>query len=612
MRTTTEQSNQGKVPLLLERTWNRGRRVVANPPMLLSILLLGVFVYLIIVPLISLVHSSVTLHSRDTLRVLGGKVGELTNFYFQRVFASNISEVLFYQPLLNTLLISFSMSALAISIGCILAWVVVRTDIPFKKLFASAAVVPFILPSWTISLAWMTIFKNRTVGGSAGILEYFGVQLPDWISYGPVPIIICMALHYYPFTYLLVGSALRDFDTRLEEAALVLGAKQSIIFRRVILAVVAPAILSSFILTISRGIGSFSTPVFLGNPINYRVLSTRMYASLQTGSPGDAYVIAIVMILLAILLMFLSNKVLGKRKSFVTITGKAPKPQLFKLKKLRIPVTIAVGLFLFCVIVVPLFVLAADTFMRVPGVYSLDNFTLHYWIGESTPGLVDGRPGILRNPSTWAALWNSVKLGISASALCGFFGILIGYTVVRMRGTRISTVLDQLSFIPYLIPSIAFGAIYLSLFAVRRGPIPSLYGSFLLLILATMAKNFPFAAKAGSSAMMQLGHEVEEAGIIAGAGWFTRMRRLILPLQRSGLLSAVMLPFISAMRELSMVVILTTPGTQLLTTLTFQYSDYGFLHMSNAVVLLLVVIIVIMQFILQKITGSDLSEGLGG
>ena len=112
--------------------------------------------------------------------------------------------------------------------------------------------------------------------------------------------------------------------------------------------------------------------------------------------------------------------------------------------------------------------------------------------------------------------------------------------------------------------------------------------------------------------MMQLGQEIEEAGIIAGAGWLTRMRRLVLPLQRSGLLNALILPFISAMRELSMVVILITPGTQLLTTLTFRYSDYGFYHMSNAVVLLLVVVILVMTNIMKKLTGSELSEGLGG
>ena len=139
-----------------------------------------------------------TLHSRDTLRVFGKRPGEFTTYYLKRVFASDISSVLFYEPLMNTLIISFLMSVLAISIGTTIAWFVTRTDLPFKRFISNTAVVPFILPSWTLSLAWLTIFKNRTIGGTTGILEYFGVQLPDWISYGPLPIIITMALHYYP------------------------------------------------------------------------------------------------------------------------------------------------------------------------------------------------------------------------------------------------------------------------------------------------------------------------------------------------------------------------------------------------------------------------------
>ena len=613
MGTCFEQPTAGnKLALFCERGWNRSKRILSNPPLILSIVLLIISVYLVILPLISVLVSSVTLHSRDTLRVFGKRPGEFTTYYLKRVFASDISDVLFYEPLKNTLLISFCMSILAITIGTILAWFVVRTDLPFKRFISNMAVVPYILPSWTLSLAWLTIFKNRTIGGTTGILEYFGMNLPDWISYGPLPIIITMALHYYPFAFLLIGSAFKDFDTRLEEAALVLGGNQWAIQRRVVLPMVTPAIASSFILTISRGIGSFSTPVFLGNPINYRVLSTRLHASLQAGSPGDAFVIAIVMILLAATFIFISNKVVGKRKSFVTISGQVPRAKLINLGKWRYVASGVILLFLFVVIVVPLFVLAADTFMRVPGVYSPSNFTLHYWIGKSTPGILDGRPGILRDPQTWRAFFNSVKLGLSSSVLSAVFGILIGYTVVNLRGTWLSSALDQISFLPYLIPSIAFGAIYLSLFAKQRGPIPSLYGTFLLIILATTAKNFPFAAKSGISAMMQLGQEIEEAGIIAGAGWLTRMRRLVLPLQRSGLLNALILPFISAMRELSMVVILITPGTQLLTTLTFRYSDYGFYHMSNAVVLLLVIVILVMTNIMKKLTGSELSEGLGG
>lgn len=212
----------------------------------------------------------------------------------------------------------------------------------------------------------------------------------------------------------------------------------------------------------------------------------------------------------------------------------------------------------------------------------------------------------------WQATWNSLKLGLLSSFFCAIAGLLIGYTVVRLRGTFLSKSLDQVSFLPYLIPSIAFGAIYLSLFAKPRGFIPSLYGTFALLILVTTVKNLPFATRAGISGMMQLGHEIEEAGIIAGAGWFTRMRRLIMPLQKSNLLSGILLPMVSAMRELSLLIILITPGTHLLTTLTFKYTDYGYYSISNALLLINIFVVLILCAIVQKITKSDLSKGLGG
>ncbi|HBG02143.1 MAG TPA: hypothetical protein DDW87_11310 [Firmicutes bacterium] len=212
----------------------------------------------------------------------------------------------------------------------------------------------------------------------------------------------------------------------------------------------------------------------------------------------------------------------------------------------------------------------------------------------------------------WKALWNTLKLGVLSSVFCAFAGLLIGYTVVRLRGRWISKVLDQLSFLPYLVPSIAFGATYLSLFAKPRLFIPSLYGTFTLLVIVTMVKNLPFATRAGISGMMQLGHEIEEAGIVAGAGWSTRMRRLILPLQRSSLLSGILLPMVSGMRELSLIIILITPGTHLLTSLTFKFTDYGYYSISNALLLINIVLVLVATIGVQKLTKNDLSAGLGG
>jgi iron(III) transport system permease protein len=595
------------LPIKLERIKNKTVRILMNPPVLISIILLVVLAYLVIAPLASMLQGAMMVHRRDRFNISGSSVGDFTTYYLKRVFASEMSQYIFYRPLLNTLMVALPMSALALLIGSVLAWLVTRTDLPCAKLLANLAVVPYILPSWTLSLAWLTLFKNRRVGGAAGILESFGIMLPDWISYGPIPIIITTALHYYPFTFLLIGSALRDFDARLEEAATVLGAPRNVIVRRIIILLIIPAILSALILTVSRGFGTFGGPAFLGGPVNFHVLSTMLYANLQTGSPGVAYIISLVMIGHSVLFVVLSNRFLGSRKSYATVGGRTPKANL-----MRYPIFFVVCLFIFTVVFVPILILGIDTIMQVPGRYTLENLSLHYWLGKSNPAINAGEPGVLRNPAILQAFWNSVRLGLFASLSCGALGILVGYTVVRLRGTRISSVLNQISFLPYLIPSMALGAIYLSLFSRPRGPIPSLYGTFTLLVLVVMVNNLPFSSRAGISAMMRLGNDIEEAGIVAGANWFTRMRRLIIPVQRNGFLAGLVLPFISGMRELSLIIILITPRTQVLSTTIFRYTDAGYYQLSNAVVLLLIFIVVVMTQLLQKVTKSDLAKGLGG
>lgn len=190
--------------------------------------------------------------------------------------------------------------------------------------------------------------------------------------------------------------------------------------------------------------------------------------------------------------------------------------------------------------------------------------------------------------------------------------MLIGYTVVRLRGTRFSRFLDQLSFLPYLMPSIAFGAIFLALFAVQRGPIPSLYGSFTLLVIACVVKYLPFSSRAGIGAMMQIGPELEEAAVMVGARWTKRMGKIIFPMQKSAFFSGLLLPFISAMRELSLVVLLVSPRTQTATAITMKFTDRGWYPYTNAIMLLIVITILATTIISRKLMKTDLAKGIGG
>ena len=184
--------------------------------------------------------------------------------------------------------------------------------------------------------------------------------------------------------------------------------------------------------------------------------------------------------------------------------------------------------------------------------------------------------------------------------------------MVKKRGTFSANTIDKLSFFPYLIPSMAFGAIYLSMFAIRRGIIPSLYGSFTILILIGSVKYLPFASRAGINAVFQLGKEIEEAAIIFGVSWWKRMFKIIIPIQKASFLSGFLLPFISSMRELSLYILLVTPSTNLLTTMLFQYNEKGWDQYANSIILLIVLIAIFSTFIINKVTGASIDKGIGG
>jgi iron(III) transport system permease protein len=183
---------------------------------------------------------------------------------------------------------------------------------------------------------------------------------------------------------------------------------------------------------------------------------------------------------------------------------------------------------------------------------------------------------------------------------------------VRMRGSWVAQALDQMSFLPYLMPSIALGAIFLAMFAVPRGPIPSLHGTFWLLVIVCTVSYLPYAVKAGISAMRQIGPELEEAAVMVGASWWTRMRCILIPVQKSTYFSGMLLPFISVTRELSLLILLVTPATQLATTITLRYTDRGWYPYTNGMVLLLVVIVVISTVVSRRLMGTSIAKGLGG
>jgi iron(III) transport system permease protein len=603
---------QPPLSLRLVAISRRFLRWLTRPQVILSLIMLFLMFYMIIIPLYRMVMTTITWQPRDLISNPDAEVGGLTLYHYVRMLTGALSKIYMYTPLQHSLVIATGATLLSLFIGGSLAWLVIRTDMPGRRLVNQLALIPYIMPSWTLAQAWVVFFKNRLSGGTAGVFEYLvGTSPPNWLSYGPIPIMICSALHYYTFFFLFVSAALMSIDSNLEEAGDLAGASRGRILRKITFPLVLPAILSGVIMTFSKVMGTFGGPNILGTPVRYYVVATMIRGSIGVGDKADAFVLAIVLILFSMIIINFNQKLVGTRKSYETIGGRGFVAQVSKLGKPKYIALAAVIVFQILVIVVPLGLLVWSSLMLQDGNYSLSNLSLQHWIGPRGTIYNHGEPGVLLNPKIWRTAWNSIRLSLWTAFFTALIGILLGYAIVKGRGTRLSKLLEQLAFIPYVIPGIAFGAVYIAMFIKPLGPIPALYGTFALLVVVSVGKHIPYSSRSGVSAMMQVGRELEEAAQVSGANVLRRFRTIIFPLTSAGFVSGFLLTFITTMRELSLIILLVTPETQVLASQTMFYIENGDGQMANIVILILIAIVAVGNFIISRFRGGSLKKGLG-
>ena len=608
-----------------EQTYSKSRRlknqikaVVTNPYNIIVLIAVVPLVYLIVLPLLDMIATTFELAQRDIRAVGGGKAGDFTLYYWQRLLASELSWTMLIKPLINSLVIGVCVSVCAILLGSILAWLMVRSDLPFKKFFSLAVIIPYMIPSWCKSQAWLSMFKTARLGGAPGFMASLGLDVPEWLAYGPVAIIIVLTLHYYAYTYLLVSSALNSINSELEEMGEIQGAGKAMILRKITLPLVLPAILSAVILTFSKAIGTFGTINYLGSPVQYYTLSSQLYMNINSRDTQTGFAMAILMIIIASIAVFVNQKLIGSRKSYATIGGKGGRSTLIGLGKVGRPVITAALFVFFAVgIIMPIVILVMESFMLKEGIYSLDNFTLHYWIGESNPQIMEGLPGIFKNDEFINSLFNSLRLTLVNGVFGTIFGQLLGYITAKGRGRLHGKLVEQLVFIPYLIPSVAFGGIYLSMFSQPQQIfgvtlVPALYGTFALLTLVSVVKHLPFAARAGTSNMLQISGELEEAATIEGAGFFRRFVKIVFPLSKGGFISGFMLIFVSIMKELDLIILIMTPTTSTLPYLAFRYQNGNSPQASDCVAIVMFSIVFLVYAIANLSGKADLAKSMAG
>lgn len=598
-------------PLTKRRLKNLILNVLKNPFNMVVLVSLIILFCLIIIPLLTMISSTFTL-AQGELRRVQGHVGDFTLYYWKYILTGTMANAVLWQPLKNSFICGFFTVLVSVPLGSVLAWLMIRTDIPGKKVLGLLVTVPYMIPSWTKALAWLAMFRNSTSGAN-GFLAGMGIPVPDWLAYGPIAIVLCMSMHYYAFSYIMVSGALRSINSELEEMGEIQGASKAQILRHITLPLILPSVLSATVMTISKSIGTYGVPANLGNRIGYYTLATKMRNFIDQGPQSVGYAMSIVLVLLAALIIFSNQRIVGVRKSYATVSGKGGRATLMPLGKAKKPLMAFLMVFLFLAMVVPFFVLIMETFQITTGAgYGLDNLTLYNWIGKSGQiAKYTNYEGIFRDPKFFSAFWNTIRLTLIGSILTAICGQFLGYISSRGRGKWYGDLTEQMVFVPYLMSGIAFSTMYFSMFSRPHfgGLMPSLYGTFTLIVLTSVVKHFPFASKSGTANMLSISVELEEAADIAGASFWKRMSSIIVPLAKNGFISGFMLTFISIAKELDLVIIMMTPSTQTMSYLAFTYSQEGYNQMSDAVSVCVLVFILVCYTVANRF-GADLNKSM--
>ncbi len=593
---------------------NKIRTYFSKPHNVILLLLGIVTTFTTIAPIIAIVEDTFKIHPGTIDAYLTGQAAGYSTVNYVDLFTSRMAKTNLWTPLLNTVYLAVGTCIVSILFGGIVAFLVTRTDLAWKQYISSIFIFPYIMPQWTLAVVWQNLFNsNKVTGTSNGLLaSLFDINMPIWWCKGLFPSLVVLGLHYAPFAYILIGGIFRNMDANLEEAATILDTPKWKIMTRITLPMVKPAILSTILLVFGSAMGSYPVPHYLG----LTTLSTK-YVSMNSKYTGEASILAIIMMVFGVAIMLLNQLSLTSRKNYTTVTGKSGQISKIRLGKAgRYIIALILVVLTFFTSIFPIISFAFETFLPNPGDYSflytgdISNLTTKWWITSEniTENGMYGQMGILYNKTIWNAFKGTIFVSIACSILAGTIGTLIGYAVSKNRRSKWTNYVNSVAFLPYLMPSIAVGVAYFILFSNKY---VNLFNTYTLLIIVGTVKYIPFASRSSLNSMLQLSGEIEESAVILNIPWIQRMTKIIIPIQKSSIISGYLLPFMTCLRELSLFMLLCVQGFILSTTLDY-FDEMGLYAFSSGINLILIVTILIFNTIVNKVTGASLDKGIGG
>jgi iron(III) transport system permease protein len=466
-----------------------------------------------------------------------------------------------YQLIVTTAVLAGGKTILATILAVSMAVIVVRTDTPMRRWLELLIALPFFVPGILEAIGWIMLLSPK-----AGAINFLSTSLlgrgaPTFSIYSLGGMIWVLMLNSSAFIFLLVANSMRSMDASLEEAAFMSGAGGWRVTTRITLPLLTPAILGASLLSFIRALEAFEVPVLIGLPAKVFVFPNRIYAAVEYDTPsnyGLATALGVSLIVITLSLVWVQNRLVGPRQ-FAFITGKGYRPRILALGPAKYVTFAFCVLFFFITAVLPISQLVIGSVSRTFGLWEPTHLTTANYAR------------VLSDDQLWRGLRNTVLIGGITAILCMLMCALVAYVIVRTKfpGRHF---LDFASWLPWTIPGIV--ASLGMLWAYIRFPIP-IYGTVFLLGVAFLTSGIPLGVRLMSGVMGQIGSELEESARVMGASWRATFRRVVLPLAKPALLAGSVLLFVNFSRALSSVVLLSGPGTELLSVVMFKYFNGG-------------------------------------
>ena len=554
---------------------------------LLQRLPLIVVAFLVLYPLSMLIYGSFWSGTRITAP------GHLTLNNFIGVFKNPTV----MGAVLSTLWVTLGATAVSVSLGVPLAWLVARTDMPGRSKVRMLTLLPFFTSSLLVGVSWALLLSPQ-IGLLNHVFSTIGLPPLNIFSIGGL--IWATGLYHIPYLFLFALPAFQAIDSSLEESSQIIGAGVFTTFRRVTLPLIAPSIASGAILVAVSSIGLFGIVAILGTPKGIFLLTNFIQRQVSIFPVRHNVAAAVSVLLLIGTLFFIALQrrfITRESRRFVTISGKVSRARTVELGPWRWPAAALYGLFLFVGVFLPYLVLVLVSLSPFwSGSVSLSTLTL----GNYHDLFFGTYAQAVRT-----AFGNSILLGVGAATLSAGVCLVMAWVIHRGTGW-FKVVAEFLAMAPVAIPGIVFGVAFL--WAWIRFPI-QIYGTLWILVIAYVTRTIPHSTRVLGSSIMQISRDLEESARVVGASSIRVLKDIVFPLLKPGLLAAWAFVFILSIKELNTSILLVTTKTNVLATLIYDIYQEGFYVKLSALVVIESAVIIVTLIVFEHILkGKFISE----